>query len=161
MKSDRDMQKPVVLLVEDDLSDVQLITIALSRTPGEINLVRVEDGDKAVEYLAGAAPYNDRDKYPLPITMLLDIKLPKRSGLEVLQWLRNQESPLKRLPAIMLTSSTQRKDVNRAFENGANAYVAKPESMKELATLLAEFKSFWLHRVEFPDVLGSRGSVPS
>lgn len=154
------MQKPVVLLVEDDLSDVQLISIALSRTPGEINLVRVEDGDTAVDYLAGAAPYDDREKYPLPITMLLDIKLPKRSGLEVLQWLRNQESPLKRLPTIMLTSSTQRRDVNRAFEHGANAYVAKPESMKELAELLAEFKSFWLRRVEFPDVLGSRGNIP-
>jgi CheY-like chemotaxis protein len=71
-------RKPVVLLVDDDVSDAQLVKIALTRTPGEVTLIRIEDGDQAVAYLTGAAPYNDREKYPLPLTMLLDIKLPKR-----------------------------------------------------------------------------------
>lgn len=145
-------KKPVILLVEDDASDVQLIEVALRRSPGEIHLIRVDDGDKAVDYLAGSAPYDNRNEYPLPITMLLDIKLPKRSGLEVLEWLRNQDGPIKRLPTVMLTSSTHRKDVNGAFDRGANAYFAKSESIKDLAALLAEFKNFWLGRLEFPDV---------
>jgi CheY-like chemotaxis protein len=148
-----DLQKrPVVLLVEDDMSDAQLIKIALGRTPGEVNLIRIEDGDKAVEYLTGTAPYDDREKYPLPLTMLLDIKLPKRSGLELLQWLRSQAGPLKRLPVMMLTSSSHRIDVNRAFERGANAYFTKPETLKELVAMLADLKSFWLQWVEFPDI---------
>jgi len=153
MKIEHNLPKnPVILLVEDDTSDVQLIKLALSRTPGDINVIRVEDGDKAVDYLTGTAPYDDREKYPLPVTMVLDIKLPKRSGFEVLQWVRSQGSPIKRLPVMMLTSSKHRVDVNRAFERGANAYLAKPESIKELASLLGEFKGFWLGRVEFPDL---------
>jgi CheY-like chemotaxis protein len=153
MNPPTDLQKrPVVLLVEDDMSDAQLIKIALGRTPGEVNLIRIEDGDKAVEYLTGTAPYDDREKYPLPLTMLLDIKLPKRSGLELLQWLRSQAGPLKRLPVMMLTSSSHRIDVNRAFERGANAYFTKPETLKELVAMLADLKSFWLQWVEFPDI---------
>jgi DNA-binding response OmpR family regulator len=145
-------RKPVVLLVEDDISDAQLIKIALARTPGEVTLIRIEDGDRAVDYLMGTAPYDDREKYPLPLTMLLDIKLPKRSGLELLQWLRTQAGPLKRLPVMMLTSSRHRIDVNRAFERGANAYFTKPETLKELVAMLADLKSFWLRWVEFPDI---------
>jgi CheY-like chemotaxis protein len=147
------LKPPVVLLVEDNSFDVQLIKAALVRTPGEINLVRVDDGDKAVDYLAGTAPFDDRQKYPVPVTMLLDIKLPKRSGFEVLEWLRSQKGPVKRLPALMLTSSKHQVDVNRAFEQGANAYLTKPDSIKELTALLGELKSFWLRRVEFPEVI--------
>ena len=160
MTIDHEKRKPVLLLVEDDSSDVQLIQAALSRTPGEVTLMRVDDGDKAVDYLTGTAPFDDREKYPLPVTMLLDIKLPKRSGLEVLQWLRNQADPIRRLPVVMLTSSKHRVDVNGAFERGANAYFAKPESMKELISILGEFKNFWLHRLEFPDVNSRAVSVP-
>ncbi|HEY2390744.1 MAG TPA: response regulator [Candidatus Angelobacter sp.] len=143
----------MILLVEDNTFDAQLIEVALGRTPGTIDLVRVDDGDKAVDYLSGAAPYDDRAKYPVPVTMLLDIKLPKRSGFEVLQWLRSQEGPVKRLPALMLTSSKHQVDINQAFERGANAYLTKPNSIKELTSLLGELKSFWLKRVEFPEVI--------
>ncbi len=143
---------PVVLLVEDDDFDVELFKAALARTPGEIRLIRVKDGDKAIDYLSGAEPYEDRKKYPLPMTMLLDIKLPRRSGLEVLQWLRSQENTMKRLPTVMLTSSAHKADINRAFEHGANAYLTKPESVKDLTSMLGDFKNFWLKRVEFPDV---------
>jgi CheY-like chemotaxis protein len=147
------LKPPVILLVEDNTFDAQLIQVALGRTPGTIDLVRVDDGDKAVDYLSGAAPYDDRAKYPVPVTMLLDIKLPKRSGFEVLQWLRSQEGPVKRLPALMLTSSKHQVDINQAFERGANAYLTKPNSIKELTSLLGELKSFWLKRVEFPEVI--------
>jgi DNA-binding response OmpR family regulator len=151
-------RKPVVLLVDDDVSDAQLVKIALTRTPGEVTLIRIEDGDQAVAYLTGAAPYNDREKYPLPLTMLLDIKLPKRSGLELLQWLRSQAGPLKRLPVMMLTSSSHRIDVNRAFERGAN--FTKPEALKDLVAMLADLKSLWLRWLEFPDVEDSASNPP-
>jgi CheY-like chemotaxis protein len=144
--------KPVILLVEDNSFDVQLIQSALGRTPGEINLIRVEDGDKAVDYLAGISPFDDRETYPIPITMLLDIKLPKRSGFEVLQWLRSQGGPIRRLPTLMLTSSKHQVDINQAFERGANAYLTKPDSIKELTSLMGELKTFWLKRVEMPEV---------
>lgn len=158
MNEQTSLQKgPVVLLVEDDTSDVQLVEAALKRTPGTINLIRVGDGDDAVNYLAGNTPYDNRLRYPLPLTMLLDIKLPKRSGFEVLQWLRNQHGPVKRLPTVILTSSKHRQDIDRAFDQGANAYVAKPNSLKELADLLGEFKNFWLGRLEFPDVRARQG----
>lgn len=146
------LMKPVILLVEDNAFDVKLIESALSRTPGEIILIRVEDGDKAVEYLTGITPFDDREKYPIPVTMILDIKLPKRSGFEVLQWLRSQEGPIRRLPTLMLTSSKHQFDVNQAFERGTNAYLTKPDSIKELTSMLGEFKNFWLKRTELPEV---------
>lgn len=145
-------KNPVVLLVEDDVFDVQLIQTALRRTPGEIDLVRVDDGDKAVDYLAGKAPFDDREKYPFPVTMLLDIKLPKRSGFEVLLWLRSQGGPIRRLPTLMFTSSKHQVDINLAFERGANAYLTKPDSIRELTSLLGDLKNFWLKRVELPDI---------
>lgn len=161
MSIDTNLRKnPVVLLVEDDAFDVQLIKTALSRTPGEITLMRVADGDKAVEYLSGAAPFDDREKYPIPITMILDIKLPKRSGFEVLQWLRSQEGPIKRLPTLMLTSSKHQVDINRAFERGANVYLTKPESVRELTSLMADLKTFWLKKVEFPEVAAPTSGLP-
>jgi CheY-like chemotaxis protein len=147
------LKPPVILLVEDNTFDAQLIRTALGRTPGTIDLIRVDDGDKAVDYLAGAAPFDDREKYPVPVTMLLDIKLPKRSGFEVLQWLRSQEGPVKRLPTLMLTSSKHQVDINQAFERGANAYLTKPDSIKELTSLLGELKNFWLKRVELPEII--------
>jgi len=116
------------------------------------HLIRVEDGDKAVDYLSGTSPFDNREEYPLPIPMLLDIKLPRRSGFEVLPWLRSQKEPIRRLPTIVLTPSTHRKDVNGASDRGANAYFAKPENIKELTAMLGEFKNFWLQRPEFPDI---------
>ncbi|HEY3769252.1 MAG TPA: response regulator [Candidatus Angelobacter sp.] len=147
------LKPPVVLLVEDNTFEAQLIQAALGRTPGTINLIRVDDGDKAVDYLTGAAPFDDREKYPVPVTMLLDIKLPKRSGFEVLEWLRSQEGPVRRLPTLMLTSSKHQVDINQAFEHGANAYLTKPDSIKELTSLLGELKNFWLKRVELPEII--------
>jgi CheY-like chemotaxis protein len=84
--------------------------------------------------------------------MLLDIKLPRRSGFEVLQWLRGQNSALKRLPVIMLTSSRHSADINRAYDLGANSYLAKPETAAQLQQLASEFRSYWLSFNESPDL---------
>lgn len=140
------------MLVEDDSVDAQLIKTAFARTPGEIKLIRLKDGDDAVAYLSGEDPFQDRSQYPLPTTMILDLKLPKRSGLEVLQWLRTQSSSIRRFPVLMLTSSKHKKDIDQAFEYGVNAYSVKPEKINDLIAMLGEFKTFWLSRLEFPEI---------
>ena len=145
MKAD----KPLVLLVEDDPDDFHLMQLALKRTPGEIQLVRVEDGEAAMDYLSGAEDYADRSEHPLPQIAVLDIKLPKRSGFEVLEWIRTR-SELRRLPVMMLTSSRHSVDVNRAYDLGASAYFSKPETMKDLTALLGDLKSIWIRWLEFP-----------
>ncbi|HZU33202.1 MAG TPA: response regulator [Candidatus Angelobacter sp.] len=141
-------EKPTVLLVEDNDDDYQLMQVAFQRTPGSLELLRAEDGDVALDYLAGKDEYSDRDRYPFPHLVLLDIKLPRRSGFEVLDWIR-KNSPLRRLPVVMFTSSRHTVDVNKAYELGASGYFGKPESMKELAILLGELKNVW-GRLEFP-----------
>lgn len=145
------VERLITLVVEDDDSDFQLFEAAFRRTPGDVQLHRVDDGDSAVAYLAGDGTFSDRSRYPLPHIILLDIKLPRRSGLEVLQWVRQQPG-LCRVPVIMLTSSRHSKDVNRAYEKGVSAYFSKPETMKELTDLLGALKDVWTRWFEFPSL---------
>lgn len=154
-------EKPLVLLVEDDADDFQLMQSALKRTPGEIRLMRVEDGEAAVDYLSGAEDYGNRTEHPLPHIAVLDIKLPKRSGFEVLEWIRTH-SELRRMPVMMLTSSRHSVDVDRAYDLGASAYFTKPETMKELTALVGDLKSIWIRWLEFPSLQdeGPSGRAP-
>jgi CheY-like chemotaxis protein len=132
----------VILLVEDDPNDVLLTRRAFAKAGVSASLSVVEDGDAAVDYLAGTGPYADRTQYPLPTIVLLDLKLPRRSGLEVLTWIR-QQSPLKRIPVVVLTSSRESVDVNRAYDQGANSYLVKPVSFEELAKLMHALNVYW------------------
>lgn len=116
-----------ILLVEDDSNDTLLLQRAFRRAGITHSLKMVSDGDQAVAYLRGDEAYADRAVNPLPSLILLDLKLPRRSGLEVLQWLR-QEAPaeVKAIPVIVLTSSRLSEDVDQAYSLGANSYMAKP-----------------------------------
>jgi CheY-like chemotaxis protein len=151
------MRDRLVLLVEDDPSDVRLIQRAFSKLPNIPMMTRLTNGDDAVAYLSGEAPYENRAAYPMPGIVLLDIKLPRRSGFEVLEWLRKQTSPLRRLPVVMLTSSKHSADVNRAYDLGANSYLAKPETSAELDYLATNFESYWLSLNQPPELHGSTG----
>ncbi len=132
-----------ILLVEDEPDDADLLTRAF-RKGGIGNPVRhVEDGDQAVAYLAGHAPYLDRERHPLPTVVLLDLKLPRRSGFEVLEWLRAQPG-LRRLPVVVLTSSGQADDVNRAYDLGANSYLVKPAAAAALADMVRTVHAYWI-----------------
>ena len=139
-----------ILLVEDDLADSRLIGRAFGKAGFPASLVRVKDGDEAVAYLDGTGPYEDREQHPLPSMILLDIKLPRRSGFEVLSWIRRDSRPLRRIPVIVLTSSRHSTDINRAYELGANAYTVKPDTIAELTELLTALNEFWVRKNEFP-----------
>ena len=132
-----------ILLVEDELDDAQLLVRAF-RKAGIANPVQhVDDGDKAIAYLAGQEPYADRERHADPTVILLDLKLPRRSGFEVLQWLRAQPG-LRRLPVVVLTSSGQTADVNRAYDLGANSYLVKPATGAALQEMVKTINAYWI-----------------
>jgi CheY-like chemotaxis protein len=141
-----------VLLVEDDPNDVLFVQRAFQLVNSAIELLTVEDGDAAVAYLSGSGSYRDRDRYPLPSLILLDLKLPRRSGVEVLRWLKAQNN-FKRIPVVILTSSRERLDVDLAYDLGVNSYLVKPVSFDALAEMIAALHTYWLRLNEYPSVL--------
>jgi CheY-like chemotaxis protein len=141
-----------VLLVEDDPSDFRLIQRAFHKIGNGLEMFRLTNGDDAVAYLAGDDPYENRGVHPMPSLVLLDLKLPRRSGFEVLQWVRRQVSGLNRLPVVVLTSSRHSADINRAYDLGANSYLVKPENSVQLEHLASEFKTYWLRLNELPNL---------
>jgi len=131
-----------VLLVEDTHGDVLLVKRAFAKNGSDARLLVLGDGVTAIDYLAGRGAYIDRGEHPLPDLVLLDLKLPGRSGFEVLTWVRG-EPGLKRLPVTVLTSSAHRPDVDRAYELGANSYLVKPVDFHSLAELLKTVDLYW------------------
>lgn len=141
--------RTTILLVEDNETDVLLIQRAFGKAKLANPVHVVTDGDAAVAYLNGDGEYADRERFPLPLLILLDLKLPRRSGLEVLEWLRGQET-LRRTPVVMLTSSQQSRDVNAAYDFGVNSYLVKPVEFDALFELLKTVKLYWIMLNEPP-----------
>jgi CheY-like chemotaxis protein len=139
----RRLEAGEVLLVEDDPNDVALVRRAFRRAGLEGEPRVVHDGEAASDYLEGAHRFADRAANPLPALVLLDLKLPRRSGLEVLERLRATPG-LRRLPVVMLTSSGEMRDVDRAYDLGANAYLVKPVDPAELQEVVRHLGMFWL-----------------
>jgi CheY-like chemotaxis protein len=145
-----------VLYVEDDENDAFLLRRAFKQADIPHNLVVVEDGNAAVDYLAGAGPYQDREQHPLPCLVLLDLNMPGRSGFEVLEWLRARPD-LSALPTVILTSSPQELDVHSAYTKWANGFLVKPNTPDELLTVAKAIRDFWL-RLNRAPCLGNRQS---
>jgi CheY-like chemotaxis protein len=142
MLSDQMKSDTTILLAEDYDDDVALLQRAFLKA--DIQRVRVvKNGDETIEYLEGAGPYADRERYPFPSILIIDIKMPRRSGFEVLQWMRAREAT-RRLPVIVLTSSQNIRDVNEAHDHGANSYLVKPTDFQELVRLISAFAEYWL-----------------
>lgn len=140
-----------ILLVEDNEDDALLIQRAFRRI-GSVHPIRVlPDGEQAVAYLSGQGAYAERASHPLPALMLLDLKLPRRSGFEVLEWLRG-EPGLRRLPVVVLTSSQESQDVDRAADLGANSYLVKPVHFDALQEMVRSLRLYWLTLNERPAV---------
>ena len=140
-----------ILHVEDDPNDVLLIARALRKAEGSAQVQVVNDGEQAVNYLGGTGSFSQREQFPLPSLVLLDLKLPRKSGLEVLEWIRGQPG-LRRVPVVMLTSSKQPIDINRAYDLGASAYLVKPVNFDALVQMLKMIDSFWLGINEPPNL---------
>ena len=134
------MLKPI-LLVEDDPRDLELTLVALERSQLANEVIIVRDGEAALEYLNRAGEYAGRAEGN-PAVVLLDLKLPKVNGLEVLQSVRGTE-PLRSIPVVMLTSSHEETDVLRSYQLGVNAYVVKPVEFKQFVEAIADLGIFW------------------
>lgn len=145
------MNAATILLAEDNPDDALLIRRAF-RKANVLNPVQVvADGDEAVAYLAGEGAYADRERHPLPTLLLLDLKMPRRSGLEVLAWLRGQPH-LRPLPVVVLTSSRETADINQSHELGANSYLIKPVSFEALLGMVTAIHLYWLLLNKSPEV---------
>jgi CheY-like chemotaxis protein len=144
-----------ILLVEDRPEDVFLLNRALERAAFSCNLQVATNGQKIIEYLSGSGVYADRKSYPLPALVLLDIKMPRPSGHEVVQWIRTQPQ-FNYLPVVMLTSSNDPSDVERAYNAGANSYLVKPPLYSAFERMLPCVLEYWLNlnHPNFPAPLG-------
>jgi CheY-like chemotaxis protein len=132
-----------ILVVEDNPIDVML----LERTFRQLELWDrvhvVNDGLAAIQYLSGEAQFSDRATFPLPYVIVLDLKLPKRSGFEVLSWIRSNSS-LQHLPVVIFTSSKDSEDVTKAYQAGANSYISKTPDQDELGRIAGVLHDYWV-----------------
>lgn len=135
----------LILCAEDDANDAFLLGRAFERVGIEWPLRVVSDGVEAVSYLSGQSPFDDRARFPLPALLLLDVKMPRKNGLEVLTWVRALPE-FRTLPVLMLTSSSQEQDVHRAYALGANGYLVKPNDPRDLLSMVESIRAFWLQQ---------------
>jgi len=132
-----------VLLAEDDENDVLLMQRAFKKVRLADSLRIVPDGEEVINYLTGQRKYADRVTNPLPALLILDLKMPRKTGFEVLEWLKNQPT-LKRIPTLVLTSSSQQRDIARAYDLHANSYLVKPNAFEELVEMMDRAQNYWL-----------------
>lgn len=128
------MNSPALLYVEDNLDDRVLFTMACKQGQVPLRLASAEHGKEAVEYLSGSGAYANREDFPLPDAVLLDVKMPFLDGFGVLRWIRAQGS-LQNLPVFIFTSSCQDSDIRRAYDAKATAFLTKPSEFRALVRL--------------------------
>jgi CheY-like chemotaxis protein len=149
------MHKKVILLVEDNSDDVELTLRALKRNNILNEVVVARDGAEALDYLFGTGTYVGRYLNNMPQVVLLDLKLPKIDGLEVLKRLRADERT-KLLPVVILTSSKEEKDVVNGYKLGANSYIRKPVDFNQFTEAVRQLGLYWLILNEPPPVTGKQ-----
>ncbi len=132
-----------VLLVEDDLNDIFLVKRAFKVAHIHNPLQVVTDGVEAIQYLGGEGKYADRQAYPLPKLIVMDIQMPRGTGFEVLEWVKRDGRPLRRIPIVIVSSSDNPSDINRAYELGANAYMVKPMDYRAVEHLFQSITHYW------------------
>lgn len=132
-----------ILLVEDNPSDVELTIRAFEKSRIANELIVAEDGQEALDYLAGRGKWQGRDIYDLPALTLLDLKLPKVSGHDVLRAIRG-EPRTRRMPVVILTSSREEQDVAMGYDLGVNSYICKPVDFKQFAGATESLGLYWL-----------------
>lgn len=136
-------QSDRILVVEDNPEQGELICKVLSEGRVTNRVFAVGSGEEAVAYLSGQGVFANRDTYPLPTLLLLDLKLPGISGFEVLNWVRTNPA-VSRMPVVVLTGTMQDGNIERAYALGANSYLLKPFGMDELRTMVKSINAYWV-----------------
>ena len=138
------MSDQAVLLVAEDLDNDRLLIRRAFQLSNVMNpMFFVYDGEEVVAYLKGEGRYGNRDEFPLPTILLLDLKMPKLDGFEVIRWIRQQKE-FATLRIVVLTSSQDMRDVNHAYELGANSFLVKPIDFERFMQVAAAIKGYWL-----------------
>lgn len=143
------MESGTILLVEDNPNDELLTLRAFQKNNIGNQIIVVRDGEEALDFLFGTGAYADRDPRQLPHVILLDLKLPKVDGLEVLRRIRADERT-RRLPVVILTSSNEERDLMAGYEGGANSYVRKPVDFTQFVEAARQLGLYWLMLNEGP-----------
>jgi DNA-binding response OmpR family regulator len=141
-------ESKIILLVDDCENDLFLMRIAFKKAEFNGRLQEVHNGQEAISYMKGEGHYQDRDKFPLPLVMVLDLNMPMKNGFEVLSWMRAQ-TDFKQLPIIILTASTRPQDVQRAFDLGATSFLVKPGDLADLTAMIRCLRD-WFQINHFP-----------
>ncbi len=137
------MNKVTILLVEDSPDDVELAMRALRKQHLLNDVIRAEDGAEALDFMYGRGRFEGRDVREQPKLVLLDLKLPKVNGLEVLAVIKS-DADLKHIPVVMLTSSREDPDIRQAYELGANSYIVKPVDFEQFLAAVSEIGFYWM-----------------
>ncbi|WP_457653695.1 response regulator [Rhodocaloribacter sp.] len=138
-----------ILLVEDNPAHAELVVRSFEEHRIANHIVHVSDGETALEYLFGKGAYEEQEGPPLPHIILLDLRLPRIDGLEVLRQIKGSER-LKRIPVIILTTSAAEQDAARAYERNVNSYVVKPIDFSQFTKLMDDLGMYWLGWNYFP-----------
>ena len=134
-----------VLHIDDDPNDTELLQAASRQAGVPFVLQHIQDGEQAIAYLSGLGVYADRRRYPLPTLIILDLKMPRTSGFEVLKSLRKHPR-LNAVPVVVLSGSERQDDIQLAYHMGANSYIVKPLGFKELVQVVETLHTVWLAR---------------
>src|ERR1044071_3636312 len=132
-----------ILAAEDEETERFILNVAFERANLPCALITVCDGQECLDYLAGLAPYADRAAHPLPVLLLLDLKMPRLDGFEVLAWLATR-TDFKDLPVVVLSSSSDDSDIQKARQLGARDYFIKPHALSDWVKILRGLESRWL-----------------
>ena len=139
-----------ILVAEDDENDRFLLERAIAKTGAKHEVHMVTNGQEAINYLQAEGEYRDRTRHPFPNFLILDVKMPIRSGFEVVQWLRGHEE-CSVIPTTLFTSSARPEDIKKGYVLGANAFFTKPHNLEDLVKLLNVMFEFWYH-AQVPDL---------
>src|SRR6201993_78205 len=146
-----------IVLVEDEATDATLLRRAFAKAKVMNPIVHLKNGDEALAYLAGVGKYNDRIKHPIPALILLDLKMPGMTGLQLLQWMRTNRE-VRRIPVVVLTSDEAARTINAAYDLGANSYLVKPGDPEQVARLVETVQRYWMELNQQPPlVMGAEG----
>ena len=139
----RGKDQPFILIAEDNPDDVVMLRRAFGHSGITTSLQVVSDGEQVVEYLSGTGKFSNASEYPLPDVLLLDLKMPRKNGFDVLRWIAEQPW-LARLRVVVLTTSEELRDVNEAYRLGASSFLVKPVNFSEFRNTLTAMHEYWM-----------------